>query len=525
VARLQLQAAAYWTSAFQVSRADIEYLFSHFLETETPFTSRDLALRLIEYRISQEEEKFRKQVARGEVFQPKGAYKVGQELVFPVLDFSIGKIVAERAGQNPEYGDFTVIEVEFENQQRREFASMLQAPHALNIDEAGGQTLNETPALDAQAIFDQYSETIIDELEAKLVDQEDAIYFAGKWFLRSLLPSVSVGHLHLAEAILDINGGGPSATAEILKELDMAKEAPNELREFGLGVAMSNDERFDDVGPAGQVQWYLRQLEPQEVSKTPPRLVYQTLDYDRKALNQELLALERELDDEWSPFEPPVTPIKEAKLSLIYPHRRVGTLPLTSQVESLFPTAFESQRIRVTLVDNQDQSEFAGWVVRDGKYVYGLDDFYRRHKLPIGAQVIIRTTDDPARLVLDFEAYRPRSEYIRLAVPQNGKLTFSNHKRSIGAGYDELLILGAEDLEGVDAVWNAVRERRRGLVEIMRDLIPELARLNPQNAVHAKTLYSAVNVVRRCPPGPIFAALASRSEFQHVGGPYWRLSS
>ncbi len=525
MARLQLQAAAYWTTSFQVTRADLDYLFSQFLETETPLSSRALALRLIQHRINQEEEDLRKQIARGEIFQPKGAYRVGQELVFPVFDFSVGKVVAQRAGQNSEYGDFTVIEVEFENKQRREFASILQTPHALNFDEAGGQRLSDGPVPDVQTILEQYGDSIVDELEAKLVDQEDAIYFAGNWFLRSLLPAVNVGHLHLAEAILDINSGGPLPSAAILTELDLAKEAPQDLREFALGIAMSNDERFDDVGPAGQVQWYLRQLEPTEVSTTPPRLVYQPADYDRSPLTEELLSLERELDDEWSPFDPPATPVREAKLTLIYPHRRVGTLPLTSRVEGLFPTAYESQRIRVTLIDNQDQSEFSGWVVREGKYVYGLDDFYRRHKLPIGAYVTIRATDDPSRLVLDFEAYRPRTEYIRLAVPQNGKLTFANHKRSIGAGYDELLILGAEDLEGVDAIWTATRDRRRGLVDLMRDLIPELARLNPQNAVHAKTLYSAVNVVRRCPPGPIFAALASRADFQHVGGPYWRLSS
>jgi hypothetical protein len=139
--------------------------------------------------------------------------------------------------------------------------------------------------------------------------------------------------------------------------------------------------------------------------------------------------------------------------------------------------------------------------------------------------VTVKTTDDPSRLIIDFDAHRPRTEYIRLAIPAEGRLTFANFKRSIGAGYDELLILGAEDLEGVDAIGAAARDRRRSLVDTMRDLIPELARLNPQNAVHAKTLYSAVNVVRRCPPGPIFAALVSRPEFQHVGGPYWRLSS
>jgi hypothetical protein len=62
------------------------------------------------------------------------------------------------------------------------------------------------------------------------------------------------------------------------------------------------------------------------------------------------------------------------------------------------------------------------------------------------------------------------------------------------------------------------------LGDTMRDMMAELARLTPQRSVHAKTLYSAVNVLRRCPPGPIFAALVARPEFEHVGGPYWRLA-
>jgi hypothetical protein len=269
----------------------------------------------------------------------------------------------------------------------------------------------------------------------------------------------------------------------------------------------------------------LRRLEPNEVQSTPSRLQYQPFEYDHSILTEELLTLERELDDELSELEPPEEQPNEAMLHLIYPHRRVGTLPLTSRVQNLFPTAITSPRVRVTMVDAQDGMEFAGWIVREGKYVVGMNDFYRKHKLPIGAYVTIRGTDDPARLMIDFEAHRPRTEYIRLAMPANGRITFQNFKRSIGAGYDELLILGAEDIEGVDAVWTIMRERRRGLAEIMKDLMPELSRLTPQNTVHAKTLYSAVNVVRRCPPGPIFSLLVSRPDFEHVGGPYWRLSS
>src|SRR5258707_2724348 len=523
--RQQTQAASYWTTAFKVTRADIEFLFSQFLEEEVPLSNEQLAIRLIAHRLTQEAEKQRKQIARGELFQPKGAYKVGQELIFPAFDYAVGKVIAERAGETGEHGDFTVIEVEFEDKQHREFASMLQTPHGLNLDEAGGQNLATVDMPDAETIFAEYGDSIIEEIEARLVDQEDALFFAGKWFLKSLLVDVNVGHLHLAEAILDISAGGPLAANAIAKEIDLAQKNTAELAEFSLNVAMTTDARFDNVGPNSQVLWYLRRLEPPEVVQTPPRLVYQPLDYDRTVLSEELAALERELDDEFSGFEPPEVAPKEAALSLIYPHRRVGTLPLTSRVEKLFPATTEDRRVRVTMVDGQDNTEFAGWVVHEGKYVFGLDDFYRRHKLPIGAAVTIRTTNDPSWLVINFDAHRPRTEYIRLAVPQNDRLTFANFKRSIGAGYDELLILGAEDIEGVDEEWAATRERRRGLVEIMRELIPELARLNPQNAVHAKTLYSAVNVIRRCPPGPIFAALVTRPEFSHVGGPYWRLSS
>lgn len=520
------QSAAYWTNEFRVGSADIEYIFSIFLDQETPLTNRELALRVIEHRLQVEDEKLRRQVERGEVFQPKAAYELGQELIFPAFGYSMGKVVSERPGQNADYGDFRVIKVEFEDRKQLEFASALAAPHRLNLDEAGGQYAPDVQPMSAEDIYQKFGESIIDEIEARLVDEPDAIYYGGRWFLRSLLAEVNVGHLHLAEAILDINGGGPMASSELLKDVELAKEVPQPLQEFSLDVALSQDSRFDEVGPAGKVLWYLRRLEPAEVIKAPERLLYQPIEYDHNLLSSELQTLEIELDDEFSNLPLPGQEAREVTLTLIYPHRRVGTLPLSSRVAALFPTAQEAARIRVTLVDGQTGDEFAGWVVHDKRYVFGLDAFYRAHHLPIGAYVTIRRTDDPSRLIVDFDAHRPHTEYIRLAVPQNNKLTFANFKRSIGAGYDELLILGAEDLEAVDAIWSTTaKDRRRGLADIMRDLVPELAKLNPQNAVHAKTLYSAVNIVRRCPPGPIFAALVARPEFEHVGGPYWRLSS
>jgi hypothetical protein len=51
--------------------------------------------------------------------------------------------------------------------------------------------------------------------------------------------------------------------------------------------------------------------------------------------------------------------------------------------------------------------------------------------------------------------------------------------------------------------------------------MPELVKLSPQGTVHAKTIYSAVNVLRRTPPGPVFAQLSTEACFVSMGGGYW----
>ncbi len=51
----------------------------------------------------------------------------------------------------------------------------------------------------------------------------------------------------------------------------------------------------------------------------------------------------------------------------------------------------------------------------------------------------------------------------------------------------------------------------------------ELSKSNPQGHVHAQELYAAVNLVRRTPPAPIFAALETNPKFVHVGDLHFRL--
>jgi len=68
--------------------------------------------------------------------------------------------------------------------------------------------------------------------------------------------------------------------------------------------------------------------------------------------------------------------------------------------------------------------------------------------------------------------------------------------------------------------------KMRGTLEqTTRTMMTELSKLNPQGHVHAQELYAAVNLVRRCPPGPILSILADRPWSNYLGDLYFRPAS
>jgi hypothetical protein len=84
------------------------------------------------------------------------------------------------------------------------------------------------------------------------------------------------------------------------------------------------------------------------------------------------------------------------------------------------------------------------------------------------------------------------------------------------------MIISFDSPDAVDEVWLRASGGRPSFPRLVAETFRELAKLNPQSTVHAKTLYSAVNVVRRCTPEPVFAELTNRPYFLHVGDFYWR---
>jgi hypothetical protein len=95
-------------------------------------------------------------------------------------------------------------------------------------------------------------------------------------------------------------------------------------------------------------------------------------------------------------------------------------------------------------------------------------------------------------------------------------------KQIVSGSYDERMAIAVPDVAAVDQVWQKVQKDRVPFERIVVNTVRELAKLNPQSHVHASELYATVNIIRRCPPGPILALLASRPWFVHVGDLHFR---
>jgi len=511
----------YWDN-FELQQEDIEFLYNHLLETETPLTPQELVEVLVRERIRNEKLAIEKQRSSGgDIFMPKEHYTISQRLVFPAQAWRSGQVQAVRPGRNPELEPFEVIKVAFDDADLREYASGL-ADHILNQPP---QIVDDDESLDPRAVLQDYSDLLVENLEQGLQANTDFVRIAGSWFPRALLVDINIGHLNLAEAVLDMSGGGPLPTPALLEQIELTANANPKLLEFSLDLALQEDERFDEVGAAGQVLWFLRRLEPAEVLEPPLYLRYPGMDYDRQALTNDMLALEQELDDELSPLSGKVEPADEVQVRLIYPHWRSGTLPLSAGLRNLFPTAYEAPRIRFTLVDGQSGEQFPAWVVRSKRYVYGLKDWYVEHGLQPGSILRVKRGDKPGEVILYSGARRTSREWFRtVLVGSDGGIVFAMLKQSVQTNFDERMAIAIPDVEAMDRVWAQMNKERPPFEKVVVNMVRELAKLNPQGHVHASELYAALNVVRRCPPGPMLALLASRSWFIHVGDLHFRLN-
>jgi hypothetical protein len=511
----------YWEN-FKLQTEDIEFLYNYLLETETPLTSLELVEALVKERIQRRKVEIEHQrMSGGDLYQPKLSFKTGQKLTFPALDWKHGTVVGVRPGHNPDLGEFQVIQVDFEDNASREFASKI-TDHKLNESPKLVEDFNH---LDIKTVSKMYSDDLLDALEDGLVGNPDFVRIAGRWFPRALLIDINIGQLNIAEAVLDMAGGGPLPTAALLDQIELSSEVNPKLLEFSLDLALQEDPRFDEVGPAGDTLWYLRRLEPTDVLNTPVFLSYLEIDYDRSLLTPTMLDVEQALDDELSPSQGKFPRHDQAEVRLIYPHWRSGTLPLSTHTRHLFPTAYEAPRVRFMLVDGDTKETFPGWVVLEKRYVYGLQEWYESRGVIPGSIIKVRKGEQPGQVIVQVDNRRPSRDWIRtLLVGSDGGTVFAMLKQIISSPVDDRMAIAIPDKKALDPLWQAPSKDQPPFERVVVNTVRELARLNPQSHVHITELYSAINVTRRCPPGPILALLASRPWFIHVGDLHYRLS-
>lgn len=508
----------YWSS-LQVTPHDVENLHAFLFERETPLTARDLTAEFVEARIKAERNAAEsKQRAVGRSFLPKEKYQVGEDLVFPALEWKRGRVVSTRSGVNPSVPNFDVLTVEMDDRSERMFAANLES-HYLNETPV---SMPESDDITASSVLLEHGDLIEKKLEEAFKADEGLVKIAGRWFPRALLIDITQGQLNLAEAVLDMARGEPLPTEAFIKDIELPAGVNPKLAEFSLNNALQDDDRFDEVGPAGQVLWCLRRLEPDFVREVPVPLHYIPIEHDRDILTPAMKALEAQLDDELTPPGEVDSrgDISAITVPLIYPHLRAGTLPMSARARQLFPTAYETPRVRFTLVDGKTKQRIPAWVVLKHGYVFGLREWYKAHQLIPGSLVQIRRGEKPGEVIVEVKSQRSSKDWVRtVLIGKDGGFVFAMLKQPITAEFNDRMVIHVPDFKSLDPVW----EKKQPFDALVLQVMRELTKSNPQGHVHAQELYAAVNLVRRVPPAPLFAMLTANPIFKHVGDLHFRL--
>jgi len=524
------QTAAFWRDQFEVSADDTEFLYQLLLDSQKAMRLRELAAALIGEYLRRENTRIEQELAKGAVYVPKNRYTVGQKVVFPALEFAVGEVTEVRPGQNPEHGDFEVITVQFDGKQKpREFAAALQSAHRLN-QANGDRLLHDDALLSADEIYKLYQAEINESLLYALEEGARAADFVsvdGNWLLADMLAEVHVGHLNIAEALIEMQEQPVSAT-QLLTEVELDSNVSPGMQATSLNHALGKDSRFVRLNDAAGPLWFLRRMQPAEVQTPPLLLRYRPTPYNRALLSVEMLQLEWELDDEWgesslSSEVPSVVP--STSLMLIYPHRRYGTLPLSGRTRGFFPQGASGVSM-VTLVDGRWGTRYNGWVVHEGRYVAGLAKWMEDHQIPVGAFITLERTAVANEVIVDFRTRRAKREWARMAHADlaGNALLFEMNKVQVACEYDETMIVAEQDVAALDQLAVQAQQEGADVTRMVAQVTPELIKLNPQGTVHAKSVYSAVNMVLRTPPGPVFYALLSNRRFRDVGGGLFALN-
>lgn len=515
----------FWEN-YNIQDKDIEFLFNHLIEVEEPLSPNELLLALVSNIIQEEKKRIEKQQqSNGVIYLPNKQYKLNEPVVFPGLDWKVGTVKNIRAGINPDLPPFEVIEVELEDGLQKSFAAGYN-DHPLN---QSNNSLLDDPSINPEIVVESFGQILNPRLINALEHNKDLVRIAGKWFPCTLLVDVNIGYLNLAEALLDMADGGPLSTKQILEQIELPTDVNQKLTIFSLNHALQEDERFDEVGSTGHILWYLNKLEPSSVNAMPSYLKHEKKDIDYLSIEEMLKLFDNQVldeleNDEYLP-QNCINPDEEIAINLIFPHWRSGTLPCCKSIKHVFPKAFESNRILFKFIDQDNQSEFNGWVVRDHNYIYGLEEYYSSNGLIPGSIVYLKKGKNEGEVLLRINKRKPGRDWIKtVSINSNGSISFTMLKQMVSSSYDERMAYFIPEINVLDDYWQGINKFKFSKDQAVLSTMLELAKLNPQGHVHAQELYAALNIIKRCPPGLVLDTLNRSDKVSYLGDLYFRIN-
>ncbi|MBN1401269.1 MAG: hypothetical protein JXA74_10560 [Anaerolineae bacterium] len=520
IRRMRTQSEQFWRQEYEVSAEDLNLATGMILESGVPRGLGELAAQIIRERFRKERELAVQIANRGRIYRPMDRFGIGDEVIFSALDFRLGTVAEVRPGQNPRYGPFDVIRVSFESGEEREFAVGFDHEHPLNRPT---ETLVLDPVvdLDEESLIQLFEPYVRAKLEQALTEHSDFMPFGKLWFLKELLPEVHVGHLNLAEAMID-QAGQPVAATQILAELGLDLGGSSEAQLFAFNRALGEDGRFDEVSLGGKSLWYLRALEPEAVFQRPTVLRPAFKAVGGEQIGITLLDLVEKVGDELDDVSGiSARPSTEISYEVTFPHLYAGTLPATDQFLRLV-RSLPGDHFPISMVDASSDRRFQIWVLPAEKYMCGFAEWFEAVGMQVGGQITLAAATEPMTFTLTTVSSRSRrSDWLRSVSVAEGALVVQMQRAMVDIRCDRNLFMAVPDMPAVAAHMARVEAAGTPLPALIRRGFQELAKLSSRGLVHIKSLYSLINMMRRSGMVPIAEYLTHNACFDPVGDGFW----
>jgi hypothetical protein len=141
-----------------------------------------------------------------------------------------------------------------------------------------------------------------------------------------------------------------------------------------------------------------------------------------------------------------------------------------------------------------------------------------------GSLLSIASGKKLGQVIVTARTRRPMRDWVKTVLAgSDGRIVFAMLKQNISTEFNERMVIAVPDVAGVDEAASQAAKQHLPFEQLVSEMMGELVKLNVQGHVHAQELYSALNIVRRCPPGPLLTYLMNNPKFKHVGDMHFRM--